>query len=239
MKSLVIIPAFNESESIVQLLRSIKKFKKKFDILVINDCSTDDTSELVKMEGIKIIDLPINLGIGGAVQTGYLYAFNHDYDIAVQLDGDNQHKPEFLKDLIKPIQEKKADIVIGSRFIQNEGFQSTAMRKIGIKYFQYLIRLLTSSKITDPTSGFRACNKRIVSEFVQYYPIDFPEAESIVSIKRKGYAVIEIPVVMNERRGGISSIRSLNSLYYIIKVTLAILIDKIKWQYGNNGDKFQ
>ena len=177
---------------------------------------------------MNFINLPVNLGIGGAVQTGYLYAKREGYDIAVQVDGDGQHDPEFLTEMSKYIEEGKADMVIGSRFIDKEGFQSSGARRVGIKYFTMLIKLLTGKKITDPTSGLRMVNREIIEFFAEEYPKDYPEPESVVAILRRKKRVLEIPVIMRERSGGVSSISMKKSVYYMIKVSLAILIERIR-----------
>jgi glycosyltransferase involved in cell wall biosynthesis len=226
MKALVIIPAHNEEDNIIELTRKLDKYP--VDILVINDFSSDRTSEYCYREHVNVIDLPCNLGIGGAVQTGYKYAYKNGYDIAIQVDGDGQHKPEFIERLIEPLISGRADMVIGSRYIDKDGFQSTALRRVGIKYFSMLIRLFTKQKITDPTSGFRACNAKIIKIFAYRYPTDYPEPESIVHLLRNKLRIIEIPVIMQERQGGVSSIRSLRSAYYMIKVSLAIVIDVLR-----------
>ncbi len=227
-RTLAIIPAYNEALNISRVVSGIKNAAPDIDILVVNDASKDDTSQKAVKAGAMVIDLPVNLGIGGAVQTGYKYAKMNDYDIAVQIDGDGQHDIKYLNDLIGPIMRDQADMVIGSRFINNEGFQSTFFRRLGIKYFGKLISILGRSNFIDVTSGFRSCNRRIISEFCRYYPVDYPEPESLFSLNRKRYRIIEVPVVMNERSAGVSSINSLKSAYYAIKVTLAILIDMFK-----------
>ena len=241
MKTLVIIPAYNESKNIERLLTTIRTLGKEFDVVVINDASIDNTSYLAKKTGFQVIDLPANLGIGGAMQTGYLYAYYNLYDIAVQLDGDGQHDPREIDKIIAPLIAGEADMVIGSRFIENHGFQSTFMRRFGIRFFKGLIRFLTGQKFTDPTSGFRACNKAIIAHFAMYYPFDYPEPETLVTMSRKGYKLIEIPVVMYERESGHSSIQSLKQVYYMVKVTLAILIEMLKnyklVRYTYDGDK--
>lgn len=230
MNILIIIPAFNEEENIRKLIQKIHevKYKNTVDILVINDHSTDGTSFICKEMGVSVVNLPCNLGIGGAVQTGYKFAALHDYDFAIQVDGDGQHNPEFIESLIEPIIQGNADIVIGSRYINQCGFQSSSMRRLGIRYLKYLINILTGLKITDPTSGYRACSKDIIKLFSINYPKDYPEPESIMYIKRKGFRVSEIPVIMNEREGGKSSINFHRSIYYMIKVSLAIVFDKIR-----------
>lgn len=231
MRVLLIIPAFNEGKNIKNLINRIHSVcATELDILVINDCSLDDTKSVCDKINVPIINLPCNLGIGGAVQTGYKYAYQHDYDIAIQIDGDGQHRPEYVRSLIQFIIEDKADMVIGSRFLNKEGFQSTVMRRLGIAYFTHLIKFLSKQKLTDPTSGFRACNKRIIGLFAKRYPVDYPEPESIMYLLRNHYRIMEIPVVMQERIEGSSSITVLKSVYYMIKVSLAILIDRFRKQ---------
>jgi glycosyltransferase involved in cell wall biosynthesis len=227
-KILVIVPAFNEEEGLKQVAEKFKNIECVDDILVVNDCSNDHTSFLGKKLGFNVIDLPCNLGIGGAVQTGYKYAWEHGYDIAIQVDGDGQHDPAYIKDLIRPIQEGKADLVIGSRYLKKEGFQSTCLRRIGIRYLSFLINLLGKKRITDPTSGFRACNRKVIERFSIRYPHDYPEPESIAYLLRNKFRITEVPVVMNERIGGKSSITLFKSVYYIIKVSLAIFIDNMR-----------
>lgn len=228
MKKLVIIPAYNESASIKKTVEEIKNKASDFDYVVINDCSTDNTKQICEENNFNIINLPINLGIGGAVQTGYRYAYNNGYDCAVQVDGDGQHDPEFLKKMASYLEEKSLDMVIGSRFIEKEGFQSSGARRLGIRYFTMLIKLLTNKVITDPTSGLRMVNRDVMKIFAYDYPKDYPEPESVVAVLRQGKKVEEIPVVMRERSGGVSSISLKKSVYYMIKVSLAILIERIR-----------
>ena len=228
MKRLIIIPAYNEAENIVKTVEAIKEKAKGFDYIIINDCSTDRTKNICEENGYNVINLPINLGIGGAVQTGYKYAYNHDYDIAVQVDGDGQHDPLFLGVMAQYLEEHSADMVIGSRFIEKKGFQSSRARRIGIVLFTKLIKIMTGATITDPTSGLRMVGRNVIELFSNDYPRDYPEPESVVAILRRHMKVIEIPVVMKEREGGVSSISLKKSVYYMIKVTLAILIERIR-----------
>lgn len=228
MKKLVIIPAYNEQESIKKTVEDIVEKAPQFDYIVINDCSTDKTKDICEKENFNVIHLPVNLGIGGAVQTGYLYAARRGYDIAVQVDGDGQHDPQFLNKMADHMASEHADMIIGSRFIDKEGFQSSGARRVGIKYFTMLIKLLTGTKITDPTSGLRMVNREIIEFFAEEYPKDYPEPESVVAILRRKKKVLEIPVIMRERSGGVSSISMKKSVYYMIKVSLAILIERIR-----------
>ena len=228
MKKLVIIPAFNEEGNLEKTVKDIKDNAPDFDYVIINDCSTDKTLEMCRRHGFSYLNLPVNLGIGGAVQTGYRYAYYHGYDIAVQFDGDGQHSASHLEDMVTTLIDTESDMVIGSRFIEKEGFQSSGLRRIGIKYFTGLIKLLTGKKITDPTSGMRMVNKKLLEKFTDEYPKDYPEPESVVTILSEKYKVTEIPVVMNVREEGVSSISLKNSVYYIIKVSFAILIARMK-----------
>lgn len=225
MKKIVIIPAYNESENIVNTVKEIKEKASDFDYVVINDCSSDKTLEILESNHLNYINLPVNLGIGGAVQTGYKYALEHEYDMAVQVDGDGQHNPAYLHSLEETLIKENADMVIGSRFIKNEGFQSTFARRMGIVYFTKMIKSLTGTTITDPTSGFRLVNKDVIVLFANDYPRDYPEPESIVALLKRKKKVIEVPVQMKERQGGVSSIRLWNSVYYMIKVSIAILVE--------------
>ena len=228
MRKIIIIPAYNESENIEKTVRMIKENAPCFDYVIINDCSTDNTKEICQQRGFNIISLPINLGIGGAVQTGFKYALQQGYDLAVQVDGDGQHDPSFLGEMAEAMELKSCDMVIGSRFINKEGYQSSGLRRVGIKYFTLLIRIITGTKITDPTSGLRMINQEIIQMFAEDYPKDYPEPESIVAVLRQRKKVVEIPVVMKAREGGVSSISMKKSVYYMIKVTLAIIIERIR-----------
>lgn len=233
MKILLIIPAYNEEENILSVCNQIRKLKPKVDYIVINDGSTDKTLEICEKNKIPCISLLNNLGIGGAVQTGYIYAKKHNYDIAVQFDGDGQHDLKYLNKLIEPIKEGQADLCVGSRFLEKESdFQSTFMRRVGIKIIKNLIRIFTRKKVTDPTSGFRAANNKVISEFANYYPIDFPEPESLVILIKKEYKIKEVSVNMYERSGGTSSITFFKSFHYMIKVSLAVFIRSITTKKG-------
>ena len=228
MKKLIIIPAYNESENIVGTVEAIKREAPDFDYVIINDCSKDNTLEICHEHGYNVVALPINLGIGGAVQTGYLYAKRNGYDIAVQVDGDGQHDPKFLKEMAAYMEKEKVNMVIGSRFIEKQGFQSSGLRRVGIKYFTHLIKILTGVTITDPTSGLRMVDREIIEMFAEDYPKDYPEPERVVTVLNRGKKVKEIPVIMKERSGGVSSISMKNSVYYMIKVSMAILIERIR-----------
>ncbi len=227
MKTLVIIPAYNEQENIEKVIEKHKKVCPFADYVVINDCSTDNTAKILDEKGINHIDLCCNLGIGGAVQTGYIYAKNHGYDCAVQMDGDGQHDAEYLKALIIPIEKGEANVCIGSRFIDNKGFQSSGMRRMGIKFLSAVIKLVCKAEVKDVTSGFRAVDRGFIEYYSKNYASDYPEPEAIVHAKLRGGKITEVPVIMHEREGGVSSISPLKSVYYMIKVSLAILFARI------------
>ncbi len=226
-KVLVIIPAYNEEESIERVVEDLTANCPQFDYLVVNDCSTDATEEILKRRGFNYISLPFNLGIGGAVQSGYLYAEQRGYDVAVQLDGDGQHDPAYIEKLIEPILNREADMAIGSRFIEKEGFQTSFMRRLGINLIRVIIKLCCGVKATDTTSGFRATSKELTSFFAKNYAQDYPEPEAIVAASLNGFRVIDVPVRMRERDGGVSSINARKSLYYMVKVSLALIILRI------------
>ena len=228
MKKLVIIPAFNEEGNLEKTIDDIRENAPDFDYVIINDCSTDNTLEMCRKHGFSYLNLPVNLGIGGAVQTGYRYAYYHGYDIAVQFDGDGQHSAAYLTDMADTLEKTNSDMVIGSRFIEKEGFQSSFTRRLGIRYFTFLIKILTGQKITDPTSGYRMCNRKIIELFAGNYPKDYPEPETTTWILRKKLKVLEIPVIMRAREEGVSSISLKKSFYYMFKVTMAIIIERTR-----------
>ncbi len=227
MKVLIIIPAFNEEESLCNVVKNLKSAAPDVDYLIVNDCSTDRTEALCQEHDFNYITFPVNLGIGGGVQAGYLYAVENGYDIAIQMDGDGQHDPNYIKDVIKPLQDGTADMVIGSRFITKDGFQSSAMRRLGIGFLKFLIRICCGTTVNDTTSGFRATSRSLTKFFAKNYAQDYPEPEAIIAAVLEGYRVTEVPVIMHERQGGESSINALKSIYYMIKVSLAILIYRL------------
>lgn len=232
MKTLLIIPAYNEGRNIETVVDNITDNYPQYDYIIINDCSTDDTADICRKRGYNFIDLPFNLGIGGGVQTGYQYALKNGYDCAVQLDGDGQHDPIYIADIIKPIENGSADVAIGSRFISYEGFQSSGARRAGIKLLSILIKLFSGSKVKDVTSGFRAVNRKFIKIYANDYADDYPEPEAIVAAKMYGGKIVEVPVKMCSRAGGVSSISPLKSIYYMIKVSISILIYRITFKGG-------
>ena len=229
MKTLIIIPAYNEQDNIVRVVENLRDNYPEYDYIVINDGSKDNTQNNLEKNNISHISLIHNLGIGGAVQTGYKYAENMKYDIAIQFDGDGQHDPAYIKDLISEL-NKGFDMVIGSRFLKSEEseFKSSAARRVGIKIISFLIRILTGKRIYDPTSGFRACNKTVISYFANDYPTEYPEPVSEVTALKRKLKISETPVNMYERQGGRSSIHAWKNIYYMINVTLAMILESLK-----------
>ncbi len=234
-KVLIIIPAYNEADNIAQVVERMKEEAPWCDYLVVNDGSTDRTLAICEQENFYHLDLSINMGIGGAVQAGYIYAYKNNYDIAVQMDGDGQHDVAYLNKLLEPILTDQADVVIGSRFLEKEGFQTTTSRRMGINILSALIWITTGKRIKDVTSGYRAVNRRFIEIYSKDYPMDYPEPEAIVSAMMHLGRVREVPVQMRAREGGVSSITFKKSVYYMIKVTLAILICRLS--YGVRREK--
>lgn len=228
MKTLIIIPAYNEKDNIKKVIASLDKVTADHvDYLVVNDCSKDNTESILKEMGANYVNLPVNLGIGGGVQTGYKYAEVNDYDIAIQIDGDGQHDPAYVETLIKPLLDDEADIVIGSRFLTKEGFQSSALRRFGINFLSCIIKICCGVKVYDVTSGFRAVNKEFIHFYAHDYAQDYPEPEAIIAGALAGARIKEVPVIMYERIGGESSISSFKSIYYMIKVSIAIIVKRL------------
>lgn len=229
MKVLIIIPAYNEEASIGNVIRAIKSTAPEVEIVVINDGSRDTTAQVAQATRLAhVITLPLNVGIGGAMQTGYMYAQQHNYDIAVQMDADGQHDPTYLQHLLRSIQAGESDCMIGSRFIEKTAYRSSLSRRTGILFFTWLLKLVTKKTFTDPTSGFRAVNRQIIQIFANYYPDDYPEVETIVLLDRLGFRVKETSVLMHSRETGASSITPLKSVYYMIKVSLAVLMTLLR-----------
>ena len=227
LKTHVIIPCYNEEENLDRVVERLHAAAPDVDYLIVNDCSTDGSAALCRARGYNYISLPVNLGIGGGVQSGYLYAREHGYDVTVQMDGDGQHNPLFLADVVRPVAEGRLDMCIGSRFITKEGFQTSFMRRLGINFISVMIRLLCGVRILDTTSGFRACNKELTAYFADHYAQDYPEPEAIITAVLNGYRVGEAPVVMEERMGGKSSISPFKSVYYMVKVSIALVVFRI------------
>lgn len=237
MRKLVIVPAFNEQDNIIKTVNDLRNHCPEMDVLVINDCSADGTKEILNRESINYLDLSNNLGIGGAVQAGYRYAMKNDYDIAIQFDGDGQHDAQYLDALTEPLEKGSANIAIGSRFIQKEGFQSSGARRAGISILSHLIRVLCGVKVLDVTSGMRAVDRCFIAEYAEHYAQDYPEPEAILYAGLKGGKIQEVPVQMRERENGQSSIRAMKSVYYMIKVSIALFIGRITTRKEQKGVK--
>lgn len=229
MKVLIIIPAYNEAGNIEKVVDNLIKNYPQYDYIVVNDCSSDQTREICLRRGYHFLDQPINLGIGGTVQNGYQYALEHDYDVAIQIDGDGQHDVSYIADMLPKLESGEADIVIGSRFIEKEGFQSSGARRVGIAIISTVIKLCTWKRVKDVTSGFRAVNRDFIRIYAKDYPQDYPEPEAIVAALMYGAKVVEVPVIMHERMEGISSINLKKAIYYMIKVVLALFICRISF----------
>lgn len=224
IRILIIVPALNEEATIQDVILGIRRSLPQADILVVNDGSTDATGPVSKGSGVILLTHPYNMGIGATMQTGFLYALDTGYEMVVQIDGDGQHKPEFLPSMLQPLLEEKCNLVIGSRYLSTGGFQSTLPRKVGITFFSVLIWLFTGKRVTDPTSGFRAMDRKAFELFSKEYPSDYPEVEALVSAHKKGLMFQEVNIDMRHRQGGVSSIGLLSALYYMIKVTLSIAV---------------
>ena len=228
-KCLIIIPAYNEAENIEKVVNNLINNYPQYDYIIVNDGSRDDTEKICLKNHYQVLTLPVNMGIGGAVQTGYCYARDNDYEMAVQIDGDGQHDVRFLEEMIKTIESGQADMVIGSRFVEKEGFQSSQIRRVGINFLSILAWLLTGVRVKDITSGYRVVNKYFINVFAEDYPADYPEPEAVVITAVYGGKIQEYPVVMRERENGESSITLKKSVYYMIKVTLAMLIRRVSF----------
>jgi len=227
-KLLVVVPAYNEADSIGGVISRVRTSVPEADVLVIDDGSTDATAAIAQEAGAFVVSLPHNLGIGSAVQTGYIFAVEMAYDIAVQVDGDGQHNPAEIPEIVAPVLAGQADVVIGSRYIEDRGYITPFLRQMGIFVLATIVSLIIRQRVTDTTSGFRAVNRRVIEFCVREYPRDYPEPESVVLFRRAGFRVREIPVTMNPRYGGQSSITPLRSFYYMVKVLLAIFIGLLR-----------
>ncbi len=229
MKCLIIIPAYNEAGNIEKLINNLTDNYPQYDYIIINDGSTDNTKEICVRNRYQVLNLPVNVGIGGAVQTGYRYAFENHYDAAVQIDGDGQHDVAYLGEMLKILESGQAEVVIGSRFMERQGFQSSYTRRIGINFLSVLGWLLTGVRIKDVTSGYRLVNKKFICIFAEDYPADYPEPEALVIAAVHRGKIAEYPVIMRERENGTSSINLKKSVYYMVKVTLAMLIRRLSF----------
>ncbi|MFD3259250.1 glycosyltransferase family 2 protein [Paenibacillus lentus] len=227
MKTLIIIPAYNEEGSISSVIADIRRHVPEADIIVINDGSTDRTEEVAKASGARVLTMPYNVGIGGGMQTGYMYARMHGYDVAVQMDADGQHPAKELPKLIDQV--ARYDLVVGSRYVESTSYRSSYMRRIGMIFFSNLVTLITKQRFTDTTSGFRAAGRKVIDLYASYYPIDYPEVESLVYLKRHGCKITEVSTEMKRRQAGRSSITPVKSVYYMIKVTFSVIMSAMRY----------
>ena len=223
-RRIAIVPALNEQETIGRVIDEIRAFDPGFEIVVVDDGSTDRTAAVAEARGAHVLVLPFNLGIGGAVQTGYQYARDNGFELAVQIDGDGQHNPPEVARLVGPILDGHADMVVGTRFVEGGGYRGTRVRRVGIHLFAALVSLMVRQRVTDTTSGFRAVNRLGIRLFAADYPHDYPEVEATVLLSRHGLKMVEVPVVMRIREEGNSSITTLRSVYYMVKVLLALFV---------------
>ena len=235
---LVILPAYNEAETIGDVITALRREAPEYDIVVIDDGSKDGTAEIVRgFDGVNLVELPCNLGIGGAMQTGYKYALRNGYDIAVQCDSDGQHPVDRIKDLVAHVENGDADMIIGSRYVADTSYSPSVSRRVGKSILSRIVDAIEGSGITDTTSGFRAVNRKVIAVFADRYPEDYPEAEVLVVLHRLRLKAAELPVEMSPRKGGRTSIRPPHALYYMIKVGLAIFIDLFRKYSPNNGER--
>jgi glycosyltransferase involved in cell wall biosynthesis len=226
-EKLAIVPAHNEAGAVGPTVSEIRRWAPEFDVLVVDDGSTDATVARARAAGATVLELPFNLGIGGAMQAGYLFARDHGYEVAVQVDGDGQHDPRFINDLLARLQSDAAvNMVTGSRFLdaEGDGYRSSATRRVGIHVFSRVVSLITHRRVTDPTSGFRMTDRRGIELFARDYPHDYPEIEAILLIHAHHLESCEIPVTMRARTSGSSAISSGQSVYYMVKVLLAVFV---------------
>lgn len=233
LKCLVLVPAFNEGASVRKLVQRLRRALPGFDVLVIDDGSTDDTVRQVP-QGTAVVTLPFNLGIGGAMQTGYRYAALHGYDVAVQVDGDGQHRPREVSRLVAELLRSGSDLVVGTRFLERTRYRQTLARSAGAWFLRGVVRTLTGLPITDCTSGFRVANRRTIRAFAHWYPEDYPEPEVILLLHRAGYRISELGVQMRHRNAGTSSINVMEGLFYVLKVTTCLVLDLARqpWPRG-------
>jgi glycosyltransferase involved in cell wall biosynthesis len=236
-KVLCIVPAYNEEEAVVGVVRDIREHVPGAHVLVVDDGSVDRTAERARQAGAIVCNLSYNLGIGAAVQTGLKYAHTHGYDVAIQVDGDGQHPAEQIHKLLSVLADHpEVDMVVGSRFLQDTGYQSPVSRKMGITLFSAVLSLICGQKFTDTTSGFRATRGEAIGFLARFYPRDYPEVEALVLLHQARYVIREVPTAMRQRQGGESSIRLFHGVYYMIKVLLALFVELLKKAKGRKGD---
>jgi glycosyltransferase involved in cell wall biosynthesis len=224
LRTLAIVPAYNEEHSIGTVLEEIRAADADLHVVVVNDASEDGTAAIAARAGAPVLNLPFNVGIGGAMQTGYQYALEHGFEVAIQVDGDGQHDPREIGQVLEPIIDGRADLVVGTRFVKGGGYRGTRLRRVGIRIFAAIVSLMVGQRVSDTTSGFRAVNRKALRLFAAQYPHDYPEVESIVLLSRHGLRLLEVPVQMRVREAGNSSITAFRSAYYMVKVLLALFV---------------
>jgi glycosyltransferase involved in cell wall biosynthesis len=237
LKKVAIVPALNEERSIPRVIEEIRAFDPELDVVVVDDGSSDRTTDVARASGAVVLRLPFNLGIGGAVQTGFRYAHEHGYDLAVRLDGDGQHDAAQLAALVEPVLRDEVDICVGSRFVGTDGYRSSTARRFGIRMLAWTASIVSGQRVTDPTSGFQAVNRAGIALFAADYPHDYPEVEAIVMVEKHRLRLREVPVSMREREHGRSSITAARSVYYMAKVLLAIFIGSFRRDVVPGGER--
>ncbi|MCD6417205.1 glycosyltransferase family 2 protein [bacterium] len=228
LRVIAVIPAYNEESTIEKVVGEVKASVSGIDVVVVDDGSSDDTYHCALKSGAKVVRHPFNMGIGATVQTGFKFAAKRNYDVAIQVDGDGQHNPSYIPEMLKILKNSDADVVGGSRFLEKKGFQSSLLRRMGIKFFELIFKILVGIDVTDCTSGFRAFGKDALYFVAKNYPEDYPEPEAVILLKKAGFKFVEIPVVMRERQGGSTSIKGFKPFHYMVKVTLALLMNIIR-----------
>jgi len=224
-RCLVIIPAYNEEMRIGDVIAAARAVDRVDEVVVIDDCSSDHTAEIARKAGATVVSLVVNLGYGAALHTGYKYSYDHGYDVTVQIDGDGQHDPRYIQSLIEALESKRCDVVVGSRFLGSmRKYDAPLFRRVGMRFFSFLIYLFTKNEITDPTSGYQALNRNVIELFARgnLYPSDYPDADVIILLNNMGFKIMEIPVVMYENKTGQSMHSGLKPLYYVVKMLLSI-----------------
>jgi len=226
--TIVMLPAFNEAESIGGVIREVRESVPDYPVVVINDGSVDETARVAEAAGAGVLDMPCNVGVGGAVQAGFRYAFDQGYDYAVRCDGDGQHPPSEIPRLVEGIADSDVDLVIGSRFLQDEGYMSTPFRQFAVTGLGWLLSAICRRRVTDPTSGFQVLNRALLYFFSRCYPVDYPEPEALALMRRQGYDYVEVPARFRERTAGQSTIHGWGTAYYAVKVFLALIVDRAR-----------
>jgi glycosyltransferase involved in cell wall biosynthesis len=224
LRCLAIVPAYNEEASVGSVIHELRALEPDLEVVVVDDGSSDRTAAIAASAGARVVSLPFNVGIGGAVQTGYQYALEHGFELAIQVDGDGQHDPSEIASVLEPVLDGRADLAVGTRFAKGGGYRGTRVRRVGIRIFAAIVSLMVGQRVSDTTSGFRAVNRKALRLFAAEYPHDYPEVESIVLLSRHGLRMVEVPVQMRVRETGNSSITTLRAAYYMIKVLLALFI---------------